>query len=43
VTYIGKRKLKAMLRKDKEKKAKTMDEGVLGSDESTQLRMKEGV
>jgi hypothetical protein len=35
VTYIGKRKLKAMLRKDKQKKAKTMDEGVLGSDEST--------
>jgi hypothetical protein len=34
-THIGKRKLKAGLRKDKEKKAKTTDEAVLRSDEST--------
>jgi hypothetical protein len=34
-THIGKRKLKAGPRKDKGKMAKTIDEGVLGSDEST--------
>jgi hypothetical protein len=34
-THIGKRKLKAGSRKDKGKKVKTMDEAVLGSDEST--------
>jgi hypothetical protein len=34
-THIGKRKLKARPRKDKGKKAKTTDEAVLGSDEST--------
>jgi hypothetical protein len=35
-THIGKRKLKAGTRKDKAKKAKTTEEAVLGSDESTQ-------
>jgi hypothetical protein len=34
-THIGKRKLKVMSRKDKEKKEKVMDEAVFGSDEST--------
>jgi hypothetical protein len=34
-THIGKRKLKAGSRKDKRKKAKTTEEGVLESDEST--------
>jgi hypothetical protein len=34
-THIGKRKLKVGPRKDKGKKAKTMEEGVLVSDEST--------
>jgi hypothetical protein len=34
-THIGKRKLKIGPRKDKGKKAKTMDEAVPGSDEST--------
>jgi hypothetical protein len=34
-THIGKRKLKAGLRKDKEKKAKMTDEAMLRSDEST--------
>jgi hypothetical protein len=34
-THIGKRKLKARPRKDKGKKAKTTEERVLGSDEST--------
>jgi hypothetical protein len=34
-THIGKRNLKAGPRKDKGKKAKTMEEGVLGSDELT--------
>jgi hypothetical protein len=34
-THIGKRKLKARPRKDKGKRAKMMDEAVLGSDEST--------
>jgi hypothetical protein len=34
-THIGKKKLKVGSRKNKGKKAKTMEEGVLGSDEST--------
>jgi hypothetical protein len=34
-THIGKRKLKAGPRKDKGKRAKTTEETVLGSDEST--------
>jgi hypothetical protein len=33
-THIGKRKLKTGLRNDKEKKAKTMNEAMLWSDES---------
>jgi hypothetical protein len=42
-THIGKRKLKVRPRKDKGKKAKTMDEPVLGSDDSTRVRMKDRV